>query len=458
MKAVRGGVSVMALVVVSACAGGGARDHDRAGASPAPRPGGPLLPMDAVQVYRQMGLLADGVPVPYVGRVAFLAGPTPDSTNLLVSLSIASRALTFHREGDDYRATYRVVIELRRGATVVRQVTAGETVRVSTFKETTRGDESIIFQQLLTAAPGPLTMRVSVQGEDITRAGEPLTADLAVPRYAGGGLSSAIPFYSASARNSLDSIPRLIPTPRGTVVFGRDSILPVYVEAYGPDARVTLGVGVMGERKLSLWTDSAVTLRRRGSLLSGTIHVPVARLGVGVTMLSVWRHDSPDTVRTPIFVTFGEDLPVATMEQMLVYLRFFASPARLRALRDTTPEARARLWAAFLAQTDPNPATAEHEGLRDYFQRINIANARFRDEGGAGWMTDRGMVYVTLGEPDQVLEPTGQLNERGRIQVWDYRNQRLRLQFVDQSGFGRWRLTPASQSEFMAAARRVQAE
>ena len=73
-------------------------------------------------------------------------------------------------------------------------------------------------------------------------------------------------------------------------------------------------------------------------------------------------------------------------------------------------------------------------------------------------MTDRGMVFVTLGEPDQVLEPTAMaMNERGRIQVWEYRSLRIQLQFVDQSGFGRWRLTPGSQSEFMSAARRVQA-
>lgn len=459
MRLMRSALCLAFASGLAGCAGRATAGDD--GRTPGPgvnRPGLAALPVDAGQIYRQMGLLADGGPVPYVGRIAFLAGPNPDSTYLIMSLSIASRSLSFHREGDQYRASYRIAIELRRAGAVVKQVTSNETVRVASFKETTRNDESIIFQQIFAVAPGAHTLSLSVFGEDATKAGGPVIADVLVPRYGGRGLSSPIAFYSAAPRTSTDSLPRIIPTPRATVVFGRDSILPVYVEAYGTGDRVALGVGVVGERQLPLWTDSAVVLSRRGSVLSGIVNVPVARLGIGVTTLSMWRYDSPDTVRSPLFITFGEDLPVATMEQMLTYLRYFTTPFRIRSIRDTTPEARARLWAAFLAETDPNPATAEHEGLRDYFQRINIANARFRDEGGAGWMTDRGMVYVTLGEPDQVLEPTSMsMNERGRIQVWEYRNLRIQLQFVDQSGFGRWRLTPGSQSEFLAASRRVQA-
>ena len=462
MRVVRGALAVVlgGAVAVAACAGRTSPGSDTRGPTQPPtRTGAVALPVDAIQVYRQMGLLADAGPVPYVGRIAFLAGARPDSTTLLVSLSIASRSLTFHREGDQYRATYRVAIEVRRAGVIVRQISSSEVVRVASFKETTRSDESVIFQQIFSVSPGAHVLSISVFGEDATKAGDPLVADIDVPRYGGnGGLSSPIAFYSAAPRLSADSLPRIIPTPRSTVVFGRDSVLPVYIEAYGPGDRLALGVGVVGERQLSLWTDSAVVLTRHGAVLSGVVNVPVARLGIGVTTLSMWRYDSPDTVRTPVFITFGEDLPVATMDQMIAYLRYYTFPGRLRAIRDTTPEARAKLWAQFLAETDPNPATAEHEGLRDYFQRINIANARFRDEGGSGWMTDRGMVFVTLGEPDQVLEPTAMaMNERGRIQVWEYRSLRLQLQFVDQSGFGRWRLTPGSQSEFMSAARRVQA-
>jgi len=165
-----------------------------------------------------------------------------------------------------------------------------------------------------------------------------------------------------------------------------------------------------------------------------------------------------DTASTPVFVSFGEELPVATFEEMLTYLRYFAPPERLQALRTATPEERARAWVRFLEETDDNRVTPINERLRDYFGRVRLANERFRDEGQAGWQTDRGMVFVALGEPDQVYEQgASEVSARGRAQIWEYRQHGVQLVFVDQTGFGRWRLTTGSESDFQSILRRVQA-
>jgi GWxTD domain-containing protein len=161
-------------------------------------------------------------------------------------------------------------------------------------------------------------------------------------------------------------------------------------------------------------------------------------------------------VRTPVFVAFGDDLPVATFAEMVDYLRYYASIARLQALRGAAPEQRANAWAQFLRESDPNPGTPEHEGLREYFGRVAQANVQFREEGTIGWMTDRGRVFVTLGRPDQIFEPNvADLSQRGRTQIWDYREHRLQILFIDQTGFGRWRMTPTSELEFEGVMRRV---
>jgi hypothetical protein len=71
-------------------------------------------------------------------------------------------------------------------------------------------------------------------------------------------------------------------------------------------------------------------------------------------------------------------------------------------------------------------------------------------------MTDRGHVLAALGTPDQIYEPNvANFNQRGRTQVWEYRSLRLQLVFVDQTGFGRWKMPMSSETEFEAAARRV---
>ena len=62
-----------------------------------------------------------------------------------------------------------------------------------------------------------------------------------------------------------------------------------------------------------------------------------------------------------------------------------------------------------------------------------------------GWQTDRGEVFVTLGEPDQALDMGGVLPGVR----WEYTHPHLSLVFKDVSGgMGMYRLTADSRIYF----------
>ena len=312
-------------------------------------------------------------------------------------------------------------------------------------------------------------------------------------------LSTPVLAYEVQPRTRLDTLPGIVASPRAAAVFGQDSVVPVYVEGYGPGGaaaptRVAVHATVRAPGGAPLWRDTATLERRTAppavrpassgavvgavgggpaaasalALYSGVLRVPVSRAGIGIVQLDVVRRDAaaaglsapvggagPDSVRAPLFISLGDELPVASFEEMVSYLRYFATPERLRALRDSSPERRAAAWSAFLRETDPVRETAPHEALQEYLVRLRAASTRFREEGVAGWLTDRGMAYVALGEPDQILDPnTPDQHLRGRTQVWEYREPRTSLVFVDQSGFGRWRLNGSSLGEVQNALRR----
>ena len=461
---------VLSAFALACASGSGGGPSPSPSPSPSPRPAAPTAAApatagrrtteqpDEVNLYRRMGLLAEGGETPFVGTLSFFAGPTPDSTLLVLTVSLANRVLRFAREGDRFRAAYNVTLQVRNGTQVIREFNAKETVRVLVFRETMRTDESVLFRQVLNLPPGTYEARLTVRDEAAAR-GSAVEATVGVPRFADGSVSSPVPFYEAAVRGRRDTIPAIVATPRATVVFGRDSILPVYVEGYGPGNEFAVRVSVQGDDGAGLlWADT-VSLARRQDLFSGTFDVPIAQVGVGVMSLGIGRVGGPDTLKTPMFVAFGEDLPVATFSEMLNYLRYYASASRLAALREVSGEKRAALWAAFLRETDPDPQTREHEGLRTYFRRIADANNRFREEGGMGWLTDRGRVYVALGPPDQAFEPNAaSIGQRGATLVWEYRQHRLQVVFVDQTGFGRWRMTLASETDFESVVRRVVAQ
>jgi GWxTD domain-containing protein len=463
--------------LASACASRPRVDEPGSAPGAQARRGNPAPLTEMTGIYGQMGLIVPRGDLAAVGTVAYF-GRSGDSTLAVLTLSMSNRALAFVREGDRYRASYQVRLDVRPDASVpgarTQSFASDEVVRVATFRETARTDESVLFTQAIVLAPGRYTLAMAVRDVGASRSSV-VDVPLTVPRLGPGTVSTPVLAYEVTPRARLDTLPRLVASPRAAVVFGQDSLVPVYVEAYGaggPDApaRTTLRTTIRVGRGPELWRDT-VSLERRVvsvsdaataplALYSGVVRVPVARAGIGVVSLDVVREGGApvaggaDSVRAPLFVSLGEELPVASFEEMVDYLRYFATTERLRVLRDTTPEGRAGAWATFLRETDPVPATAQHEGLREYFTRLRAANTRFREEATSGWLTDRGTAFLAFGEPDQILDPNGPAqNVRGRTQVWEYREPRVTLVFTDQSGFGRWRLNTQSQATVQNALR-----
>ncbi|MEO8578793.1 MAG: GWxTD domain-containing protein [Gemmatimonadales bacterium] len=410
-------------------------------------------PPDVSDLYRQIGLLAAPAPVSFVGKVSSFASASPDTTLVLVSISIPNRALTFTREGDRYRAPYEVKVTLNRGDVEAATINAMEIVRVGSFREINRTDESVIFQHYFHVLPGSYTISATIRDVGGSRAATQQTG-VNVPVLRPGRLSTPLLVYEARGRSALDSVPGLLASPRSSAVFGRDSTVAIYVEAYGQGTRLPVEFVVRNDKGVQLWRDSA-TLARRGGLFSGIVSVPISTVGVGVAHVSFTRRDTPDTVSAPLFVSFGEDIPLMSFEDMLGYLRFFAGPSRLNALRDAPLEKRATMWAEFLRATDPIPETAINEEMQSYFSRIQSANAQFKMDRNPGWLSDRGMVFVALGDPDQIFErnvnqafTTSQVSGSTRLQVWQYRQYNSQLVFYEETG--RWRLTRPSETEFLA--------
>lgn len=407
---------------------------------------------DATPLYRQMGMIAQGLPLPVLGRVAFLASGDPAKTHVLVGLSLANSALSFAREADNrFRARYTVVIVVEREGQLVTRAEATEEVIVGSFRETGRSDESLLYQEILDVAPGRYSVRVSVRDEESSRGMEEQIT-VSVPALGPGRMSSPMPIARVSPRVSRDSLPQLLLSPRGTAAAGRDSTLLVYLEGYGAPA-TPITMLVRNESGRMLWSEPIV-LPAHGEMVSGIVAVPLARLGIGVGQLTFVREGSSDSSSTYVFVGFGDDLPIASFEDMLSYLRHFAQPYRITRLRGAAPEARPEAWAEFVRETDSEPNTVIHEDLRAYFARLVRSNARFREETTPGWMSDRGRVFITLGEPDVLMEPAGAEFQRGRQQVWEYQNLNLQLIFYDQTGTGRWRLTQTSEVRFEQEYRR----
>jgi len=435
-----GAASVVVLLAAAGC------QWQRVGSEAAPDPS-VVVPelFDPTALYRRMGFLASGPPLPYVAGLRFLATGTPDTTLAVFAVSLANSALSFRRAGDAFEARYTPELSLRRDGRVMARLGSEERVRVVTREEARRADESIVYQNLLRLAPGTYDAVVAVRDEQTGTVGRVERA-VTVPRFDRPGLAPLTPVYRAGGRASPDDAPAILLNPRATVPFGLDTLW-LYLEAYG--------VPMPGRAHVSLFSAAGDSVLARDVALTGTRALAWAlvmllpeEMPVGEVRAVAHVDGVPDTVGLRALVSFSEQWAITNFDEILSLLRYFGQDRAIGEMRDATPGDRSALWRAFWRATDPNPLTPQNESLELYFRRVQEANERFREAGEAGWMTDRGEVFIGLGEPDEIFDSSSDLQGPARIIRWTYLGERLILDFVDDTGFGRFRLTPSARAEF----------
>ena len=448
-----------ATLVVTAVFAAGCGSSQRAGMTDAaPRRGSasPRL-FDASSVYRSMGALVASGALPFVASVRYLAGPTPDSTLALFSVSLTNQTLTFERRGSEFVAEYHVEASFRTDSTslsAVRQIRSDEQVRVRTFQETLRTDESVIYQQFVMVPPGVYYVMAMVRDRNGPAFARAERADTA-PRFGGRAMTKPIAVYTADGRRERNTLPKLVVNPRATLPYGPDS-MRFYVERYGaPPGGGPIVARVVDGGDHELWRDS-VPLTSGPDVSSATIVVVPANLPVGQAELQTLPIAGGDTTRAPFLVSFSNQWVITNFEEMMSLLRYFPRQDWVDSLRRGSADRRPEVWREFWKATDPVPMTPENEAIDDYFRRVQQANIRFQDEGGPGWLTERGEVFVSLGEPDEMLDLSNGMDRNGmRVLRWTYASERLVLYFQDQTGFSRYRLTPTSRAEFQRVVMRV---
>jgi GWxTD domain-containing protein len=234
--------------------------------------------------------------------------------------------------------------------------------------------------------------------------------------------------------------------PRATVPFGLDT-LRLYLEAYGAAAGARAHVTLFGATGDSVLARD-MELTGTPALAWALVALLPEELPVG-EVHAVARVDGiPDTVRLRALVSFSDQWAITNFDQILSLLRFFGQDRAIAEMREAAADDRSALWRTFWRATDPNPLTPQNESLESYFRRVQEANVRFREAGEAGWLTERGEVFIGLGEPDEVFDSSSDLQGPARVIRWSYLGERLVLDFVDDTGFGRFRLTPTSRAEF----------
>ncbi len=431
------------LLPLTACS-----SWQRVGHSATPSPEENLTSLfDMPAVYRSMGRLASGPPLPFVGTMAVAAGPG-DSVKAILGLSIENRALSFRKEGSAFLAEYRVEMYLESPDAPPIRFARDQEIRVVEFAETMRNDESVLFQQLFHLKSGQYRVTVSVR-DPLSGRQTQAEANFEAPDFGPGSFSAPILAYQVTGRRSRDQDLAVVLSPRGTVSYGGDTLLAL-VEGYNFAVPTAVPFEIIDNLDSVITRD---TLRFTGAreVESQVVRIVPDSQPLGELRIRVGKDSAVQ--QTSALVSFSGAWILTNYVEMVDLLRYFGHEDLIKQLKKAPPDERPRLWQEFYKKTDPVPATPENEALEQYFGRMAIANQRFTDEEVPGWRTDRGMVFITLGDPEEIYN--GSSTPQGRIIRWTYTQLRLEVVFEDTANVSRFRLTSESRSAYDRVLSRV---
>lgn len=447
------GVAGIALAIFPGCGGGSAPGQ------PSPRDRDPIG--RPLETYQQIGLIAGPGHFPAVASLSTMAGPG-DSAYVLFGLSLPNNALRFQRDGNGFMGEYTVTLTFARDSQVVQRLERREAVRIATFAETGRTDESIVFQQIVSLEPG--TYVVNVQAADAhSSRGFRMTDTLDVPAYGARAHRIAQPIlvYKGAGRSDRSAPPDIVLNPRHTIPYGSDAPR-VYIESYGAGSPVPITLSVVDETGTSVWNAQATIADGDSLVRHATIDLPEGTLPLGKLWVEISTPGQPASPRAALVISISDQWMVANFDEVLEFIRYIGSRAEIDSLQIGSPAERRERWEAFWRHRDPLPATPINEFRDEFFRRVRLATEQFAEPGGLpGWKTDRGEVYIVLGPPTFGQERfIGRAEYSGQPNAveWLYDNLpggRMSILFIDRTGFGRFELSPSSEAAFRAVAERL---
>lgn len=399
------------------------------------------------QVENRPRLIPSDVPYFNLDAISFMENDSAGSRED-VYVQVPYEYLHFVAAGSSFSATYEITVDaLDSDNAEVFEKSWQEEVKVSGFGETQSKQAYSLTRRSFPMQSGTYSMRVRVQDQE-TRKEFTRKIKITVPDFAheefelsdimllnrittNGQSHSIIPnisgnldemqdgfniFFEVYNRTKADSVELTykVLDSKENDLFSQKEIFPLHGERTQIIARLDSSNFPVGQYTLAV---SAQTITDVGN--AKTVSAESRRW-----FFARWR-DFPQTL---------EDIDLAIRQ-----LRYIAKDNEYDSLTSAkTLKEKQELFRRFWERRNPTPGSRNNLYMEEYYRRVQYADDHFTHYL-KGWRTDMGMVYIMLGPPDNVDRHPFDFDSKP-YEVWSYYDLNRTLLFVDDTGFGDYRL------------------
>ena len=365
-----------------------------------------------------------------------------------VYVQVPYNALRFVSSDSAFLARYEVTIDiLGAEGNVVLEKVWNEEVITPTFEQTQSKSGHSLTQRSMLVAPGSYLLRAQVRELDSRKISTQLkkidVRDFAQQQLSASDVMLINRITKESGRT------HIVPNVSGNlynVLDGFFLFFELYNSSKADSVMVTYRIFGKGEKHSYERTERR---RLEGKKTQIIAKIDSSRYPVGVYYVEVDVQTIPTARESVIytverkrsFVMRWGNTPITIIDLTLAIrqARYIATDKEYDAMnKASTIEEKQKLFQEFWRKRDPSPDTERNEYMEEYYSRVQYSNDHF-SHYVEGWRTDMGMVFIVLGSPNNVDRHPFDYDSKP-YEVWSYYDYNRQVVFVDETGFGDYKL------------------
>lgn len=223
--------------------------------------------------------------------------------------------------------------------------------------------------------------------------------------------------------------------------------LYIYFEIYNkahPDENYSIAYSVKKAKGKPLFSHDYRRSKDSGRTME-FFQLPTAKLSQGAYQIDITVKGETGKAETnKLFFVRWASMPssVTDINLAIQQLKYIANKKDLDKLKKAGSNEKLEKFMEFWKTYDPTPGTQTNEWMDEYYRRVQYCNENF-SIFREGWKTDMGMIYIIFGPPSDVERHPFDSDSKP-YEIWYYHNINKYFVFMDESGFGEYRLLTRS--------------
>jgi len=377
----------------------------------------------------------------YQLSVYTVASESSDSIRVLSYLSIPNHVLQFVKSSKGFKASYEATISIKRkkGDLVGRKNWSNDLITKTYLESTSKEIFNIHFNEFRVPLDEDYIISAELLDRDSNSSGI-ISKNLKLKKHS-KDLSLYSPFFLDYLNGDWGLIDNEIPLFRN--ILGEQLVrTTVFVSGKVSPGPYEIDVIVTNPKKQQLWEKTFQSVAQN-NYFEKRIIIPdeISQQGLRSKVDIILKQNGKQKKESVILSIsrLGISSSVGNISQAIQNMRYILDDDEWKKLSKAKSDEQERLFIEYWLSRDPTPETKENELMDEYFSRINYSNVNFKTYTD-GWKSDMGMIYVLFGPPDD-LEVYNDPLSRMYQQRWHYYRINKFFDFVDENGFGDYKLT-----------------